>query len=636
MLTIQDLTYRVEGRPLLEGAGVTIAAGEHVGLVGRNGTGKSTLLRLIAGELQPDGGSIQLAGAARVGRLRQEAPAGPDSLLDTVLAADSERTRLLAEAETATDPHRIAEIHARLADIDAHGAPARAARILAGLGFDEAAQQRPCAEFSGGWRMRVALAALLFSEPDVLLLDEPTNHLDLEAALWLEGYLKSWPGTMLLVSHDRDLLNSVVGKICHLEQRRLTLYQGGYDRFERTRREHLERQRALAAQQEAERQRIQAFVDRFRAQASKARQAQSRLKMLARMEPVAAVIEDRPVRFDFPRPEQLPPPLFAMDDVAVGYEPGNPVLRRLNPRIDPDDRIALLGANGNGKSTFARLISGRLAPLAGTMTTPPSLRVGYFAQDQAEELDLDATPLQHMARVLPDAQPTRLRSHLGRFGFGEDKAEVAVGKLSGGEKARLLFALMTRDAPHMLVLDEPTNHLDIEARQALIEALNAYEGAVVLVSHDAHLIELVADRLWLVGEGALRPWDGDLADYKRYLLDQRRGERAQGRRAAAGDSAAPPPESKKEKRRQAAEARAATAELRKRAKTAERDVEKLSARKAELEARLAEPALYDGPADKVKALQIELAQVEDDLARAEEAWLEAQEALEAASNAHPA
>ncbi|RDD62795.1 ABC-F family ATP-binding cassette domain-containing protein [Ferruginivarius sediminum] len=628
MLSIQDLTYRVEGRPLLQGASLTVNAGEHVGLIGRNGSGKSTLLKLIAGELQPDGGNIQLAGANRVGRLRQEAPAGPDSLLDTVLAADTERTSLLAEAETATDPHRIAEIHARLNDIDAHAAPARAARILAGLGFDEAAQRRACAEFSGGWRMRVALAALLFSQPDVLLLDEPTNHLDLEAGIWLEGYLKTWPGTILLVSHDRTLLNSAVGKICHLEQRKLTLYQGGYDTFERTRRERLERQRALAEQQEAERKRIQAFVDRFRAKANKARQAQSRLKMLARMQPIAPVIEDKSIHFNFPQPEQLPPPLVAMDGASVGYAADTPVLRNLNQRIDQDDRIALLGRNGNGKTTFARLLADRLAPMGGKITKPPKLRIGYFSQDQAEELDLQATPLDHMAKALPNAQPTTLRSHLGRFGFGEDKAEVEVGKLSGGEKARLLFALMTRDAPQMLILDEPTNHLDIEARQALVEALNAYEGAVILVTHDPHLLELVADRLWLVADGMVRTWDGDLTDYRRYLLDQRREAKADARDKgkADGDQTL----SKKDRRRQAAENRAATAHLRKRAKDAERDVERLNARKAELEAKLADPSLYDGPAEKAQSLQMDLARVGDELAKAEDAWLEAQEALEGA------
>lgn len=629
MLTLRDLVYRVEGRPLLQGASATFGPGEHIGLVGRNGSGKSTLLRLVAGELQPDGGTVELPATARVGRLRQEAPAGRDSLLDTVLAADEERTHLLREAETARDAHRIAEIHARLDDLDAHAAPARAARILAGLGFDEAAQAQPCAAFSGGWRMRVALAALLFSRPDVLLLDEPTNHLDLEAALWLEGYLKNWSGTLILVSHDRTLLNSVVEKICHLDQRKLTLYQGGYDTFERTRRERLARQRHLAAHQEAERKRIQSFVERFRAKASKARQAQSRLKMLARMEPIAPADDDRPVRFEFPQPLQLPPPLIAMDDVTAGYEPERAILQHLNQRIDQDDRIALLGRNGNGKTTLARLLAGRLQPWSGRITKPSKLRIGYFSQDQAEELDLAATPLAHMAAALPEAAPTALRSHLGRFGFGEDKAEIAVGKLSGGEKARLLFALLTREAPQLLILDEPTNHLDIEARQALIAALNAYEGAVVLVTHDPHLLSLVADRLWLVHAGTVRPWDGDLADYRRHLLEQGREARGEAR-ARSTPRAGAAPSRRKDKRRRAAQNRAATAHLRRRAEAAERDIERLGEKKTALEAKLAEPSLYQGPAEKVQAMQKALAEVEKALAQAEEAWLQAQAALEEA------
>ena len=631
MLQIRDLTYRIEGKPLFRGANATINDGERVGLVGRNGTGKTTLLNLIAGEAQPDQGAVVATGGFRIGRLRQEAPNGPESLLDTVLAADEERTRLLQEAETATDPDRIAAIHTRLNDIGAHSAHGRAARILAGLGFSEAAQQRPCAEFSGGWRMRVALAALLFAAPEILLLDEPTNHLDLEAALWLEGYLKAWQGTVILVSHDRDLLNSIPHKICHLEQGQLTLYQGGYDRFERTRRERLERQRHMAEQQEAERKRIQAFVDRWRANANRAKQAQSRLKMLQRMEPIAPIVEDKPVRFDFPQPDQLPPPLIAMDTVAVGYEPGRPILSNLNRRIDQDDRIALLGQNGNGKTTLARLIADRLQPLSGTVTKPSELRVGYFAQDQADELDFQTTPFQHMARALPKAEPTTVRNHLGRFGFSGEKAEMRVGSLSGGEKARLLFALMTRHAPHLLVLDEPTNHLDIEARQALIEALNDDDGAVILVSHDPHLLSLVADRLWLVNDGTVETWDGDLDAYKRFLLESGRAERAQQRRAEStrgdADGAAA---SKKDKRKAAAANRAATADLRKRAKDAEQEVERLQGEKAKVEALLADPQVYEGAAEKLQRLQRALAQLEQKLETAEEAWLAAQEELESA------
>ncbi|MCB2103010.1 MAG: ABC-F family ATP-binding cassette domain-containing protein, partial [Rhodobacterales bacterium] len=498
MLHINDLTYRIGGRTLFEGASVVVPMGHKVGLVGANGTGKTTLFRLICGAAAPDSGTIQVRARARVGQVAQEAPAGPESLLDTVLAADTERAALLAEAETATDPERIAHVHTRLADIDAHTAPARAAAILSGLGFDTAAQARPCSDFSGGWRMRVALAAALFARPDLLLLDEPTNHLDLEAALWLEGHLASWPGTLIVISHDRDLLNRAVDGIVHLWGGTLTRYAGGYDRFEATRSAQLVLQEKARRKQEAERQRIQAFVDRFRAKATKARQAQSRMKMLERMQPIAAVIEDRATLFDFPAPDPLPPPLVTLDGVDAGYVPGQPVLRGLDLRIDMDDRIALLGANGNGKSTLIRLLGGRLEPMAGAVRRPGKLRVGYFAQHQTEELDADASPLDHLARRLPDKRESQVRAHLGGFGFGVEKADTRVRDLSGGEKARLLFALMSLDAPHVLLLDEPSNHLDVDARQALVEALNAYQGAVILVSHDPHLIELVADRLWLV------------------------------------------------------------------------------------------------------------------------------------------
>ncbi len=627
MLHVNDLVYRVQGQPLFDHATVAVNKGERVGLVGRNGSGKTTLLKLISGELHPDQGSITYPRLTRVGKVAQDAPSGQTSLIDTVLAADAERSALLAEAEHARDPHRIAELHERLATIQADAAPARAARILAGLGFDEAAQQRPCAEFSGGWRMRVALAALLFTEPDLLLLDEPTNHLDLEAALWLESYLKSYPGTLLLVSHDRGLLNRAVNRIIHLENLKLTAYTGNYDRFERLRREHLEHQAALHAKQQAQRRHIQAFVDRFRYKASKARQAQSRLKALARMEPIAAVMEDRTVTFDFPPPAQLSPPILTLENAAVGYAADKPILSRLNLRLDMDDRVALLGANGNGKSTLARLLAQRLKPMAGRMTRSGKLKIGYFAQDQAEELDLAATPLQHMERLMPMETETRLRSQLGRFGFGAERAEVAVGKLSGGEKARLLFALMSREAPHVLILDEPTNHLDVDSRQALIQALSAFEGAVILVSHDTHLIELTADRLWLVGEGTVVPYDGDMDDYRKLLMEQRRLERARQRedRPPRDDTV-----NKKDRRRAAAEARAAVADLRKAARQAEAQIEKLDRQKKALEKKLADPQVYEGPTAKLQDLQIRFGQVKQAIAEAEERWLELQAALEEA------
>ncbi|GAB4391931.1 MAG: ABC-F family ATP-binding cassette domain-containing protein [Kiloniellaceae bacterium] len=627
MLHVNDLIYRVQGEPLFDHATVAVNKGERVGLVGRNGSGKTTLLKLISGELHPDQGGITYPRLTRVGKVAQEAPSGQTSLIDTVLAADTERSALLAEAEHTTDPHRIAELHERLATIQADSAPARAARILAGLGFDEAAQQRPCAEFSGGWRMRVALAALLFTQPDLLLLDEPTNHLDLEAALWLEGYLKSYPGTLLLVSHDRGLLNRAVNRIIHLEHRKLTAYTGNYDRFERLRREHLEHQAALHAKQQAQRRHIQAFVDRFRYKASKARQAQSRLKALARMEPIAAVMEDRTVSFDFPSPTHLSPPILTLEDAAVGYETGKPILSRLNLRLDMDDRVALLGANGNGKSTLSKLFAGRLKPMEGRMTRSGKLKVGYFAQDQAEELDLQATPLAHMQRLMPMETETRLRAQLGRFGFGVERAEVQVGKLSGGEKARLLFALMSRDAPHVLILDEPTNHLDVDSRQALIQALSAFEGAVILVSHDTHLIELTADRLWLVADGAVSAFDGDMDDYRKLLLEQRRQERSRQREDKPQREEVV---SKKDKRRAAAEARAAVADLRKAARQAEAQIEKLNRQKATLEKKLADPEVYEGPTARLQDLQIRFGQVKQQIAEAEDRWLELQTALEEA------
>jgi len=628
MLQIKQITYRVQGNPLLEEASATVNVGERVGLVGRNGAGKTTLLKLISGELHLDQGEISLPQRIRMGQVAQEAPSGPESLIDTVLAADKERVALLAEAETASDPTRIAEVHERLADIEAESAPARAARILAGLGFDEAAQQRACAELSGGWRMRVALAALLFTRPDLLLLDEPTNHLDLEAALWLETFLKTYPGTLLLVSHDRALLNRVANNIIHLEARKLIRYAGNYDRFEKTRRERQELQEKMRTKQIAERRHIQSYVDRFRYKASKARQAQSRLKALARMEPIPSLVEERTVRLQFPEPTHLSPPILNLEGVSAGYDEGPPVLSGLDLRIDMDDRIALLGANGNGKSTLARIFAQRLKPLRGRMTRSSKLKVGYFAQDQTEELDLKATPLDHMRRLLPLATETKLRALLGGFGFGVGHAEIAVGKLSGGEKARLLFALMSREAPQILILDEPTNHLDVDSRQALVQALNTYEGAVILVSHDQHLVELVADRLWLVADGTVKPFEGDLEDYRQHLMDQRREERRRSRPEAKADRV-----NKKDKRRQAAEARAASAHLRKAAQDAEKRLNGLLRNKQALESKLADGELYNGDRDTFQRLQIEHGELSSKIAAAEEAWLEAMAKLEESPSA---
>ncbi len=628
MLSIQDITYRIAGRTLLDKASLSIERGQKLGLVGRNGTGKTTLFRLISGEIQADDGDIQMQKGLRMGQVAQEAPSGATSLIDTVLAADKERAALLAEAETVTEPMRIAEVHTRLADIDAERAPARAARILAGLGFDEAAQQRPCSDYSGGWRMRVALAAVLFARPDFLLLDEPTNHLDLEAALWLEQYLKGWNGTLLVISHDRRFLNEVVDGIVHLAEFKLTRYAGNYDRFERTRRERLEHQSKQREKQEAERARIQSFVDRFRAKATKARQAQSRLKMLDRMEPIAAAIEDASITFNFPDIDPPPPPLMAIQDVSVGYEPEKPVLRKLDLRIDPDDRIALVGANGNGKSTLVKLLSDRLAPEAGKIVKAPKMEVGYFAQHQADELNLDETPYDHAARALPDKKESQVRAHLGRFGFTSDKADTQVESLSGGEKARLLFALMSCGSPNILLLDEPTNHLDVDAREALVHALNAFEGAVILVSHDAHLIELVADRLWLVADGTCKPYEGSLDEYAAELQATRRAKRQSDKDRIEPETSR---DNKKQARKERAEQRQATAELRKTVKNAETRMAKLEAEKTALESRLADPAVYNGSTRDLMDLQLKHAEIKEKIVAVETEWLEAQEALEGAA-----
>ncbi len=519
MLHINDLSYRIQGRPLFEHATAGIPDGHKVGLVGRNGTGKTTLLRLIAGEIHADDGAISFPKNATIAHVSQEAPGGPETLLETVLAAHSELAALSAEAETAEDAHRIAEIHTRLSDIDAHSAPARAARILSGLGFDEAAQARPCAEFSGGWRMRVALAGALFAAPDILLLDEPTNYLDLEGTLWLEDFIQGYPHTVLIVSHDRDLLNKAVDSILHLTEKRLAFYTGGYDRFEETRREQQRLQLKLKKGQDDARRKMEAFVERFRAKATKARQAQSRLKALAKMQPIAAEIDSEVVPFRFPSPERpLGNPLIRIEHASVGYDPAKPVLRNVNLRLDCDDRVGLLGSNGNGKSTLAKLLCGKLSPLEGHRHASKKLEYGYFAQHQLDELRPKLSAYDHIAELMPDATEAQKRAKVAGIGFGADKADTASEKLSGGEKARLLFALATFHAPHLLIFDEPTNHLDVDSREALIHALNDYEGAVILISHDRHLLEATVDRLWVVRGGTVTPYDGDLESYRQESL----------------------------------------------------------------------------------------------------------------------
>ena len=618
MLSINAITVRLGGRLILDRATAALPPGSRVGLIGRNGAGKSTLMKVVAGLLEADEGSADLPRSARLGYIAQETPAGPATPFETVLAADTERAALLHDAETTSDHHRLAEIHERLNAIGAHAAPARAARILVGLGFDEAAQQRPLDSFSGGWRMRVALAALLFSAPDLLLLDEPSNHLDLEATLWLENFLRSWRGTMLIVSHERDLLNNVVDHILHLQGGKVTLYAGGYDAFERQYAERLAQLESARANQAVQRAKLQDYIARNSARASTAKQAQSRVKALAKMAPIASVAEDPSLSFDFPSPAALKPPLVTLDMAAVGYAPGKPVLQRLNLRLDPDDRIALLGRNGNGKTTLARLLAAQLPPMEGGMTASGKLRVGYFTQYQVEELEHDATPLEHMARLMPKASPSAVRAQLGRFGFSGEKATMQVGKMSGGERARLALALITRDAPHMLILDEPTNHLDVDAREALVQALNDYSGAVVVVSHDRHMLALTADRLVLVDGGTATEYAGSLDDYTELVLkgdapakEQVRGNRKEGRRAAA-------------------EAREQNRALRQAAQAAEKDIARLEARRTELERAMFDPA-QAAPADAALAMS-ELMKRHADavaaLADAEARWLEASEAVE--------
>ncbi|WP_460273667.1 ABC-F family ATP-binding cassette domain-containing protein [Celeribacter sp. ULVN23_4] len=613
MLKIHDITYSVEGRTLIENASVTIPTGHKVGIVGRNGAGKTTLFRIIKGQLVLEGGSIEVPSRARIGGVAQEVPGNEVSLLDTVLAEDKERASLMAESETATDPHRIADIQTRLADIDAWSAEGRASSILKGLGFNDEEILMPCSAFSGGWRMRVALAGVLFSQPDFLLLDEPTNYLDLEGALWLETYLAKYPHTVLLISHDRALLNRAVGAILHLESKKLTLYSGGYDDFARTRAAQRAVQAAAAKKQEAHRAHLQSFVDRFKAKASKAKQAQSRVKMLEKMETITAPEDAARMVFTFPTPEELSPPILRIEGGSVGYD-GKAILQRLNLRIDQDDRIALLGRNGEGKSTLSKLLSDRLPAMSGDITRHKKLRVGFFAQHQVDELHLDETPLQHLRRALPNLEPTKLRARLAGFGLGADQAETEVGRLSGGQKARLSLLLATLDAPHLLILDEPTNHLDIESREALVEALTEYTGAVVLVSHDMHLLSLVADRLWLVKDGRVEPYEEDLEAYRRFLItgDEKPKEPKQK----------PAPKPKKASRD---EILALRSDVRK----CEERVGKLTEMSKKLQVKLANPELYE---DKDAAIvwQKKYAEVSEAMDRAEALWMAALEKLEAA------
>ena len=615
MLNLNGITVRLGGRAILDRATAALPTGARVGLIGRNGAGKTTLMKAIAGMSEPDEGSIEMPRGCRIGYIAQEAPHGTATPIDTVLAADTERATLLAEAEHTEDMHRIGEIHERLNAIDAHSAPARASRILVGLGFPEADQHRPLDTFSGGWKMRVALAALLFSEPDLLLLDEPSNHLDLEATMWLETFLKSYRATMVLISHERDLLNNVVDHILHLQGGKTTLYPGGYDAFETQRAERMAQLASARVAQENQRAKLQDYIARNSARASTAKQAQSRQKALARMQPIAEMAEDPTLSFDFPSPSELKPPLITLDMAAVGYTEDEPILRKLNLRLDPDDRMALLGRNGNGKTTLARLLAAQLSPMDGAMAASGKMKVGYFTQYQVEELDGADTPLEHMTRAMKGMSPGAVRGQLGRFGFSGTKATTQVGKLSGGEKARLALALITRDAPHLLILDEPTNHLDVDAREALVQALNAYEGAVVLVSHDRHMLELTADRLVLVDDGTAREFSGSLDDYTDMIL----GKPPKGEKR-----------DKKADRKAEALLREKSQAMRGAVKSAEAEMAKLTAERSAIERAMFDPS---GAEERLARLAMSdlmklRASVEGKLEAAEAAWMAASEALE--------
>lgn len=624
MLSFNKLSIRIGGRLLIDNASVQLPANGHVGFVGRNGTGKSTLLKAILGEVQLEAGAIRHRSRDRIGSVAQEAPTGTITPLEHVLAANVERTHLLKELEKTSDGTRVATIHERLNDISAHAAPARVSQILAGLGFDEAAQNRPLKSFSGGWRMRVALAAGLFSQPDFLLLDEPTNHLDLEASLWLERFLARYPNGLILVSHDRDLLEHACDGILHLDAAQLAYYTGNFEQFERTRRDKLAQQQTAYMRQQAERKHIQAFIDRFRYKASKARQAQSRIKMLKRMEPIAGVTGEATAHFEFPCPDVLAPPILVLEGAAVGYDGSVPVLQGLDLRIDMDDRIALLGANGNGKTTLLRLLAGELVATAGELRKSAKLKIGYFAQDQFDQLDPNLTAFRHLATKIPGAADAKVRAHLGRFGLEQTKADTRIGELSGGERTRLNLATITTLTPHLLLLDEPTNHLDIDAREALLQALNAFEGAVVLVSHDPHLVSMVADQLWLVKDGGCELFDGDVADYRHSILENTRETRREEKRINRNA-----PVSKRENRRKRAEDRAAKASLRRAVHDAEKRMESIAAEREALAGKLADPLIYEGPTADLANLAILKADLDQKLESAETDWLEAQEALEA-------
>jgi ATP-binding cassette subfamily F protein 3 len=623
MLTINNLTYRIQGRELFEGASVSLPTGSKTGFVGKNGTGKTTLFHLIQGHLSVDGGNIDLVKKARIGAVAQEAPAGDESVLDVVLAADTERAALLKEAETVTDPHRISEVYTRLADIDAHTAEARASAILKGLGFETDRQSGPTRELSGGWRMRVSLAGVLFSQPDLLLLDEPTNYLDLEGTLWLEKYLATYPYTVFMISHDRDLLNKAVSSIIHLEHKKLTFYKGNYDTFEATRRMQMElnnKSREKTLDQIAH---MQKFVDRFKAKASKAKQAQARVKMIEKLKPPAAMFDEFSAPFSFQQPKiEQASPMITLDGVAAGYG-DKKVLKNITMRIDPDDRIALIGVNGNGKSTFAKLLAGDIQPMGGEMRRGKKLEIAHFAQHQMDKLHPDWTPLQHIVELMPYDNESKRRSRLAQMGVTKSRMDTLAKNLSGGERARLLMGLITFGGPGMLILDEPTNHLDIDSRDALVAALNDYEGAVLIISHDRHLVEATCDTLWIAADGTIKELDEDLDSYQRTIM---------GQTGKNGGNSGLSKEDRKREKQEAAARRAELAPLRKAIKDAEDDLARLKRKIAAIERTLGEPATYNN-ADATVALGKDKAKLEAEIATVEESWLQMSDEYEEAQRA---
>jgi ATP-binding cassette subfamily F protein 3 len=620
MLTINNLTYRIQGRELFEDASLVLPAGSKAGFVGKNGTGKTTLFHLIQGHIGADAGNIDLNRKARIGAVAQEAPAGDETVLDVVMSADKERTALMIEAETAIDPDRIGEIYTRLADIDAHTAEARASSILKGLGFEQDRQNAPTHELSGGWRMRVALAAVLFSQPDLLLLDEPTNYLDLEGTLWLEKYLATYPYTVFMISHDRDLLNKAVTSIVHLEHRKLTLYKGNYDTFENTRRMQMElnnKGREKALDQVAH---LQKFVDRFKAKASKAKQAQSRMKMIEKLRPPAAMFDEYAAPFRFQQPKiELPNPMITLDGVSTGYG-DKTILRKITMRIDPEDRIALVGVNGNGKSTFAKLLAGDIPVKDGTLRKGKKLEIAHFAQHQMDKLKPEWTPLEHVVDLMPTENESKRRSRLAQMGLTTSRMDTKAKNLSGGERARLLMGLITFSGPSMMILDEPTNHLDIDSRDALVHALNEYEGAVLIISHDRHLIEATCDTLWIAEGATIHELDEDLDSYQRSITSSKDGKRSGG---------GGPKLSKQE----AANRRAEVAPIKKAIKEAETKIARLKGEIDKVDALLADPKVYNGAPERVISLGKDKARYGADLTTTEEHWLALSAELEGAERA---